>query len=1040
MCGIAGIYHFNSLLSGPEDACAVVDRMLTTIVHRGPDAAGMWADPHARCVLGHRRLSIIDTSDAGRQPMATPDGRWWITFNGEIYNFQELRTRIEAIGISPRGRTDTEILIIGLQRWGVEFLSMIDGMFAFAAFDTVSGDLLLARDAFGEKPLYFTELAGGAFAFASELQALETVPGFDPEVSLDAMAEVLMFQYIGAPRSIYRQVEKLLPGYWMRVSGKQRVSARYFEFNPGVGDLHSHSEDDLVDELEELLVTSLRRRLISDVPLGAFLSGGVDSSTVCALIRRRLNEPLKTFSMGFLNCGESEHEMARAFSAHLGTEHHEQIITSDSVAFLETIGAVLDEPNADSSCMPTFLLSKFARTQVTVAISGDGGDELFAGYGRYFPTLEEFPEAWTGGSKTTGEAYYSDRILVAQEPHIQALFGEVPQKLASHLARLRADVTNSVGPLHGALRKTDIENYLPGAVLPKVDRMSMRHSLEVRTPFLNVGLAHFAEKLPQSSLYSKGVGKLLLRRLACRYLPPELVMAPKRGFAIPTTQWAPGELLNLSKKLLQGHDSRLQAVFGEKRICDFIGSVAQLTGAAVYRVWGLVMLESWCRHHRVVMPSVPLHRGHSRKSAVSMPTLYAIEVAPNAYASVFKVPGTEPSSAWREIKAVLQCGTDILCLALSRSSTNRKGVPNGYHIPSTLRTFALPLGDVPSDRLKDVTLMIVDNASLPMLGARALHQIRKAGVCELIALDPYRSDGQVLRIHIRRRGSFLSDYLSNKRIRADAIRVGSLPVEAIEAPGHSFKLMCPNQECHPGKNLYSMFSIYVGDLQLPPLPFRTDMIESEGDGRYCIFDSTITASLPQDAVGSRYSVVSARKSRDSFYTEILPAPLPAIIGQDDALHFEPRQYIPVDESFAASGERGGLVLLAGVLIDAVDGERIAGLAKQFRKMREPLCILTILPVQPRVVAELLSLPMLDDAKYECLTQREVVGWIAYLPNSDDCRGVLWPRWNRFGKELAGLVAFVRRLAPRLVLASDRSSAQFIRALKQPELADSWKEQ
>ena len=1035
MCGIAGVYHFNNLLSGPEDACAVVDRMLATIVHRGPDAAGMWADPSARCVLGHRRLSIIDTSDGGRQPMVGQDGRWIITFNGEIYNFQKLRRELEAAGTIFHGRTDTEVLLAGIAKWGVEVLPRLDGMFAFAAFDTVSGDLLLARDPFGEKPLYFTELGGGAFAFASELQALETLPGFDSEVSLDAMAEVLMFQYIGAPRSIYRHVEKLLPGHWMRVSGKQRVSARYFEFNPGAGDLRLHSEDDLVDELEELLVTNLRRRLISDVPLGAFLSGGVDSSTVCALIRRRLNEPLKTFSMGFLNSGESEHETARLFSTHLGTEHHEQVLTPDSLAFLETIGAVLDEPNADSSCLPTFLLSKFARTQVTVAISGDGGDELFAGYGRYFTTLEEFPEGWAGRSQAPGEAYYSERILVSQGPHIQALFGEVPQKLATHLARLRGNITNAAVPLHGALRKTDIENYLPGAVLPKVDRMSMRHSLEVRTPFLNVDLARFAEKLPQSSLYSKGVGKLLLRRLACRYLPPELIMAPKRGFSIPTTQWAPEELLNLSEKLLQGNDSRLQAVFGEKRIRDFVGSAEQLTGAAVYRVWGLVMLESWCRHHRVVMPSVPLQRQHSRKSVVTMPTLYAIEVAPNAYASVLKASETEPSFAWREIEAAIQNGTDILCLALSRSIANRKGDSNGHCSPSTLRRIVLRLGNVPPGWLKDVTLMIVDNASVPMLGAHTLHQIRKAGVCELIALDPYRSDGQVLRVHIRRRRSFVTDYVSVMRRRADAVRAGNLTIEASKAPGHSFSLMCPHHECHPGKNLYSIFSVYVGNVQLPPLPFRTEMIETEGDGRYCIFDSTIIASSPKDVACTRYMVVPASKSRDSFYTEILPAPLPAMVGLDDVTSIDSSRRMPGGET-VFEGKGRGLVLLVGALIDTADSDWITGLTKQFRKMSEPVWILSILPVQPRVVAELLAVPMLNDAKYDCLAQQDVVRWIAYLPNSDNCRDLLWPRWNRFGKELAGLVAFVRHVSPRLVLASDRSSAQFLKALKQPELAES----
>jgi len=333
---------------------ASVATMTRSIGHRGPDAEGLWADPAGRCVLGHRRLSIIDTSDAGQQPMHSRDGRWVITFNGEIYNFLELRPALEAAGVRLRGRTDTEVLLEGIALWGTDFLLRLDGMFAFAAFDTATGDLILARDPFGEKPLYFTELGNGAVAVASELQALERVPGFDFEVDTDAMAEVLSFQYIGAPRSIYASVRKLQPGHWMTIRRDGRVeSRRYFDFSPGRGGYTDRPLADLADELEDILTRSIRRRLIADVPLGAFLSGGVDSSTVCALIRRKLDRPLMTFSIGFKDAPESEHLVARAFGDHLGTVHRDEILAPDSSNFLLEIGAILDEPNADSSCLPT---------------------------------------------------------------------------------------------------------------------------------------------------------------------------------------------------------------------------------------------------------------------------------------------------------------------------------------------------------------------------------------------------------------------------------------------------------------------------------------------------------------------------------------------------------------------------------------------------------------------------------------------------------------------------------------------------------------
>ncbi|WCS26434.1 asparagine synthase (glutamine-hydrolyzing) [Methylobacterium sp. NMS14P] len=583
-----------------------VASMTGSMHHRGPDADGLWADGEGRCVLGHRRLSIIDTTEAGVQPMHSGSARHVITFNGEIYNYLELRPRLEKAGITIRGKTDTEVLLEAVAHEGPSVLSRLDGMFAFAVFDRRDGSLLLARDAFGEKPLYITTLRSRAVAFASELQALERCEGFDARVDVSAMAEVLSFQYIGAPRCIYRSVRKLLPGHWMRIHADGRIETeRFFSFRPGRDGYSDRPLADLADELEEILVRSIDRRMIADVPLGAFLSGGVDSSTVCALIRRRLDRPLKTFSIGFEGAPESEHLTARIFAQHLGTEHHDEILNPDISAFLSGIGARLDEPNGDSSCMPTYLLSQFARRQVTVAISGDGGDELFGGYGRYFATLGEAERRARGeiGSEwTPGDAYFGNRILVATEHHIKELFGFVPDGFAAHLGHLREEVNASGDGLLAELRRTDADNYMPGAVLPKVDRMSMQCSLEVRTPFLNMELARFAERLSPSVLISGLRGKLVLREIAYRYLPRDLIDLPKQGFALPLSDWARTSMLQVAGGMLEDPDSRLRAVFGSEGIARFLGRQRSPGNFSPYQVWGVAMLESWLRHHSVDLP------------------------------------------------------------------------------------------------------------------------------------------------------------------------------------------------------------------------------------------------------------------------------------------------------------------------------------------------------------------------------------------------------------------------------------------------------
>lgn len=597
MCGIAGI-------AGVRDHIALgtpaLQRMADAMVHRGPDAGGTWIDERRRCALAHRRLSIIDLSEAGAQPMLSTDSPWVVSFNGEIYNFQGLREELQATGARFNGHSDTEVLLEALAQWGLDAIPRLDGMFAFAAFNRDSGELILARDPFGEKPLYYCDAPGGGIAFASELSALETLPWFEREVSAERIAEMLMFQYLGAPRTIYEHASKLPPGHWMRVSGDgHRRVHRYFEFAPGSSETTDAPLWEAADHLEELLADSLERRLISDVPLGALLSGGVDSATTCALIRRRLNRPLKTFSLGFRDAPESETDVAAAFAREIGSDHHELIVDARAIDFLRDFGQIIDEPNGDVSCFPTYVLSRLVREHVTVAVSGDGGDEMFGGYDRYLHTLDELNSR---PLRPFGPEYYSGRILVMTDIEIRALLGEIPAGLAAHVATLRGSLDDRRAEMLSAMRWTDATNYLPGAVLAKVDRMSMQHSLEVRTPFLSTDVARFAESLPDRLLVGAGHGKLVLREVACRYLPRTLVDLPKKGFGLPSVGWGRTELMALAHDQLLTRSSFLGQALGRDRVRAFLERPYR-----VQPVWAMCALESWLRARQPVITGLPEH-------------------------------------------------------------------------------------------------------------------------------------------------------------------------------------------------------------------------------------------------------------------------------------------------------------------------------------------------------------------------------------------------------------------------------------------------
>ncbi len=594
MCGIAGIVNLSGRIA-PDVMGQLVKRMADSFAHRGPDDSGVWVDADGFCALSHRRLSIIDLSSGGHQPMISTASGAAITFNGEIYNYRELCPELASKGHHFRSTSDTEVLLTGLVTEGKNFVHRLDAMFAFGYFNPATKTLLLARDIFGEKPLYYTQTADW-FAFASELQALTLLPGFDATIDRHRIATYLALQYLPAPLSIYKHANKLPPGHMLTLTADGRVTTeRYFSFSASPSQIGNRSLDDLADELEPILSATIKTRMLSDVPLGAFLSGGVDSSTVVALARQYSQQPIQTFSIGFEDSPDSEHQQARAMAAYLGTDHHDKILRLDALDLGRHISSVLDEPNGDTSCLPTWILSRMTREHVTVALSGDGGDELFGGYGRYLNTMQDAAEHVSDPSWRPSQAYYSNRIMIFADPTLEKFIGPLPEATKNLLADMRAPLERTDKPLLQRLRETDIENYLPNAVLSKVDRMSMQHALEVRAPLLGCQVADFAMRLAADDLCVLGHSKRVLKQLAGRYIPREWLERPKMGFGMPVNGWG-GEALAIEvSKLLLNPDCCLAAWVGPERLKRFVQF--HLKTPTTYQLWSVFVLELWLRVH-----------------------------------------------------------------------------------------------------------------------------------------------------------------------------------------------------------------------------------------------------------------------------------------------------------------------------------------------------------------------------------------------------------------------------------------------------------
>ena len=623
MCGIAGRFNFRT--NAPVDG-EVVRSMCALLAHRGPDGEGVYAS--GAVGLGHRRLAIIDLSDAGKQPMTSVDGRLWITFNGEIYNFLELREAFEKTGYVFRSHSDTEVILAAYAQHGVQCLEVLRGMFAFAIWDASARTLFMARDRLGKKPLYY-RLDDDGISFASEPKAFLAEPAFRATPDLQSISHYLSYQYVPSPRSAFAGVSRLSPAHYLLVSDGSVSTRRYWTLR--------YEPKQVIDEDEacEVLVATLRQatklRMISDVPLGAFLSGGVDSSAVVALMAEQSSAPVKTFSIGFDEKRFDELEYARLVAQRYGTDHHEFIVRPDAVGIFDKLVWHYNEPFADSSAIPTYYLAQLTRQHVTVALNGDAGDENFAGYDRYVSgglraRYEQIPMAVRralgtiagripsrpGGGNTLARAkrlaeasalppaarYAVD--MMQFDPWMRTALC-TPEFLATadvpNPATLVADEyvgCDAIEPIDSMLA-ADVNRYLPDALLVKVDIATMAHSLEGRSPLLDHEFMEFAATLPVDYKRRGGTSKYIFKRAVRGLVPDEILDRPKKGFSVPLEVWFRGELRQMAYDVLLDSRTTSRGYFRRNVVSRLLDEHVRGVRNWHEQLWNLLMLEMWHR-------------------------------------------------------------------------------------------------------------------------------------------------------------------------------------------------------------------------------------------------------------------------------------------------------------------------------------------------------------------------------------------------------------------------------------------------------------
>ena len=637
MCGITGFWRRGGAAGG--DPAQIVARMTASLLHRGPDDGAVWSDEAAGIHLGFRRLAIIDTSPAGAQPMTSASGRYVVCYNGEIYNGPTLRAELSSGAPDWRGHSDTEVMLAAIEAWGLDkALTKLVGMFAIALWDKRERTLTLIRDRLGKKPLYWS-LTGGTLMFGSELRALRCHPAFATELNRDAIALYLRHGCFPAPYTVYRGVQQLKPGHKLRLSseGEPRIDSFWQladVFAAGKAQPFQGSDAEAIDALDSVLGKAVSERMVADVPLGAFLSGGYDSSAVVALMQRAASRPVRTFSIGFNEAGYDEAKHAKAVAAHLGTDHTELYVTAEeAVAVIPRLPDIFDEPFADSSQIPTYLVSKLARQHVTVALSGDGGDEVFAGYNRYDMgarferTAARLPRGLramaAAGIRTMSPASWTKIAALAPAQFKLDRAGDKLHKLAAvaaldgdgfyqrlisqwhEVGQLMPDAREPLTAASDPLMALQVPNfvermivrdtlvYLPDDILTKVDRASMAVSLEARAPLLDQRVVEFAWSLPLHMKLRGRQKKWILRQLLDRYVPRALVDRPKMGFGVPLDAWLRGPLRDWAEVLLSERHLRETGMFEPAPIRQRWSEHLSGSQNWQYALWPVLMFEAW---------------------------------------------------------------------------------------------------------------------------------------------------------------------------------------------------------------------------------------------------------------------------------------------------------------------------------------------------------------------------------------------------------------------------------------------------------------